>query len=221
MYYIFAIIIALSFIAALIVIPFLIALMLVKQKRERIKKINEQKNIYMKQQNQNMYQYQNTYQYQNQKIDNYNYNNGQNNKYNENSNKILYQKKEIITDYEKKLYQIIKSIAFDKNLEIITKIRLADLIETTTNNKYDFYRIQSKHIDFALCNCDNLEPILLIELDDNTHNDNNRRIRDDFVNQSLVQSGYKILRVRKLDKELITEMINAILENNMPGVYYT
>lgn len=71
-----------------------------------------------------------------------------------------------------------------------------------------------------LCEKQNLKPLLIIELDDNTHNYENRRIRDDFVNQSLVQSGYKVLRIRNLDKTKIEQTVTEILTNKLPAVFY-
>ena len=118
------------------------------------------------------------------------------------------------------MLELINSPDFS-NLTIISKIRLADLIES--NNKFnysDFNKIRSKHIDFALCDKHTLMPLLLIELDDNSHNQYERRQRDDFVNQSLVQSGYKILRIRNIDKEQIKMQLYEIMNSNLSGVFY-
>ena len=137
--------------------------------------------------------------------------------------KPTYEKRELITEYEKKLYIILENIIKEKdysNIIIQAKIRLADLIGTTTYNKRDFNRICSKHVDFVLCEKQNLKPLLIIELDDKSHNYENRRIRDDFVNQSLVQSGYKVLRIRNLDKTKIEQTITEILANKLPAVFY-
>lgn len=137
--------------------------------------------------------------------------------------KPAYEKRELITEYEKKLYIILENIIKEKdcsNIIIQAKIRLADLIETTTYNKTDFNKICSKHVDFVLCEKQNLKPLLIIELDDNSHNYENRRIRDDFVNQSLVQSGYKVLRIRNLDKTKIEQTVIEILTNKLPAVFY-
>ncbi len=98
---------------------------------------------------------------------------------------------------------------------------MADLIETINQNNYsDFNKIKSKHIDFALCDKQTLAPLLLIELDDSSHNNPNRRNRDDFVNQSLVQAGYKIIHIRNLDKGKIEGQIEEILSSKLSSVFY-
>lgn len=141
-----------------------------------------------------------------------------------NENAPTYTKKSLLTQHETKLYNILLELINSpdfSNLTIISKIRLADLIES--NNKFnysDFNKIRSKHIDFALCDKHTLMPLLLIELDDNSHNQYERRQRDDFVNQSLVQSGYKILRIRNIDKEQIKMQLYEIMNSNLPGVFY-
>ncbi|WP_308567789.1 DUF2726 domain-containing protein [uncultured Eubacterium sp.] len=142
----------------------------------------------------------------------------------QNANVPTYAKKSLLSQYETKLYNILLELINCpdfSNLTIISKIRLADLIES--NNKYsysDFNKIKSKHIDFALCDKHTLMPLLLIELDDNSHNQYERRQRDDFVNQSLVQSGYKVLRIKNIDKERIKMQLYEIINSNLPGVFY-
>lgn len=142
----------------------------------------------------------------------------------QNANVPTYAKKSLLSQYETKLYNILLELINCpdfSNLTIISKIRLADLIES--NNKYsysDFNKIKSKHIDFAFCDKHTLMPLLLIELDDNSHNQYERRQRDDFVNQSLVQSGYKVLRIKNIDKERIKMQLYEIINSNLPGVFY-
>lgn len=142
----------------------------------------------------------------------------------QNANVPTYAKKSLLSQYETKLYNILLELINCpdfSNLTIISKIRLADLIES--NNKYsysDFNKIKSKHIDFALCDKHTLMPLLLIELDDNSHNQYERRQRDDFVNQSLVQSGYKVLRIKNIDKERIKMQLYEIINSNLPGAFY-
>ena len=54
-------------------------------------------------------------------------------------------------------------------------------------------KINKKHIDFALAKQENLQIVLLIELDDNSHNNSER---DEFIEKLYNQTGYKLLRVR-------------------------
>ena len=74
-----------------------------------------------------------------------------------------------------------------------------------------FNKISAKHIDFAIIN-DNMEILFLIELDDITHNYYDRQERDEFVNISLVNAGYTLLRVYNND-EGVSNIINYLEKN--------
>ena len=146
-----------------------------------------------------------------------NYINEQNKQYKTISNNYI--KSNLLTDYETNLYKKLDDICTKNNWRITTKTRLADLIKSSTNNYNEFDKISRKHIDFCICEPETLSPLLLIELDDSTHNKENRRARDDFVNQSVVQAGYKILHVRNINEEL-EQKINEIINVSSPGVFY-
>ena len=77
-------------------------------------------------------------------------------------------------------------------------VRLADLvyIERGTEKRQSYFnRIQSKHIDFVLCDRNDIKPILAIELDDSSHRRADRIARDEFVDNALAQAGLPLLRV--------------------------
>jgi very-short-patch-repair endonuclease len=83
-------------------------------------------------------------------------------------------------------------------LQIFTKIRLADLVEPKPKEENPmwiqcFNKIKAKHIDFALADEDT-NIIVLIELDDRTHQRPDREERDVFVNAVLKNTGYTLLR---------------------------
>lgn len=111
----------------------------------------------------------------------------------------IYIPRQLLTANEQDFYNKIKGYIYEQGLHIITKIRLADLIEPKNNpNRNEWYsnfnKISSKHIDFAIVN-NNMKVLFLIELDDSTHNYQDRQERDEFVNISLVNAGYSLLRV--------------------------
>lgn len=114
---------------------------------------------------------------------------------------LPYKKKFLLTKNEWAFYKDLKKVTDKYNLHILSKIRLADLVEVKsgldnkTRMKY-FGKIKSKHIDFALCNPENLSILLLIELDDSSHDRSDRMERDSFVENLFQETGYKLLRVR-------------------------
>ena len=124
-----------------------------------------------------------------------------------------YSKKQLLTNHEKYYYNALIGYANKYNFHLLAKVRLADLIEADernySNKQFAFYKIQAKHIDFALCDKSNLEPVLIIEIDDNTHNDAERIKRDNFVDEVLNKTGYKIVHLKGLKN--IEYTLNYIL----------
>lgn len=121
-----------------------------------------------------------------------------------------YRKKYLLTKNELEFYKCLKIIADELNLCVLSKIRLADLIEIyghKNNSEYFKYfgKIKAKHIDFALAKKENLEIILLIELDDFSHNRQDRKLRDEFIDKICKQCNYKILHTQ--DNILLKEKI--------------
>lgn len=121
-----------------------------------------------------------------------------------------YHSKMLLTKNEYSFFKKLKNITDEKNLQILAKIRLADLVEVNSGtkdwSKY-FNKIKSKHIDFAIA--DNMKIIALIELDDKSHEKDNRVQRDDFVNNVLSTAGYKIIRTKGETSEIESLLSNV------------
>ena len=128
--------------------------------------------------------------------------------------KLPYVKKDLMTKNEWYFYKQLKPIADKHNYSIICKTRVADLIDVQKGlNKSEwqtaFNRINKKHIDFILCKPENLLPVLLIELDDNSHDTEKRKERDEFIEKVLNTTGYKLLRTRGT-ADLEDNILNAL-----------
>ena len=100
----------------------------------------------------------------------------------------------------------LKPILEGEGLRICPKVRLLDLVEPKkgTDGKQRqtlLNKIQSKHVDFAICD-EKLNVLLILELDDSSHDTETRKQRDTFVDSVLTGSGYKILHVRSFEAEL-------------------
>lgn len=110
----------------------------------------------------------------------------------------MYRSKPILTDREYGFYVKLRDLADEYELQIFTKVRLADLIEPKDRSDLSlwwecFNKIKAKHIDFALADRDT-NIILLIELDDSTHARADRVERDEFVDAILDNTGYTLMR---------------------------
>lgn len=122
-----------------------------------------------------------------------------------------YQKKWLLTYNEKDAYKALKAFCDENNLYLMTKVRLLDLAEPVKGNpKYKtyLYKIQSKHIDFVICD-EKLVARCMIELDDNSHNQMDRIARDQFVDQVLQSVGYKIIHVKAVTDQTKEEILKT------------
>lgn len=123
----------------------------------------------------------------------------------------LYDPVPILTDREFEFYERLRPVAEEFGLHIFTKIRLADLIVPKPKAENPFWmecfnKIRSKHIDFALAD-ENAAIVMLIELDDSTHDRPDRVERDDFVNAVLENTGYILIRTYG-ETDVITELLS-------------
>ena len=123
--------------------------------------------------------------------------------------KHAYQKKWMFTYNEKDAYRKLLEIVTPMGCTVFAKVRLFDLVEPIKQNpKYKtfLYKIQAKHVDFVICD-QKLVAKYIIELDDNSHNSESRKVRDQFVDTVLESTGYKILHTKAITKEEIEKFI--------------
>lgn len=117
-----------------------------------------------------------------------------------------YQRKLLLTKNEWKNYMAMRICLSEQNLMICPKVRLLDLIEPkkgldTKQRRTLLNKIQSKHVDFTICD-EKLNVLLILELDDASHEAPERQKRDHFVDSVLTGAGYKIMHVRSCEREL-------------------
>lgn len=118
-----------------------------------------------------------------------------------------YQPKWLFSYNEKNAYRKLKEIADKYNYTVFAKVRLLDLVEPRRGlHKGYFYKIQAKHVDFVLCT-ESLVAKYVIELDDASHDTEERKTRDATVDTILTQTGYKVLHTREITEEEITAFI--------------
>ncbi len=100
-----------------------------------------------------------------------------------------YQAKKLLTYTELKFYDALK-IAIPNNYLIYPQINLASIINRTDKHKYqsELYR----NIDFVVFNKE-YSPILLIEINDKTHNKQDRKDRDNKVKEICQQANLPII----------------------------
>jgi very-short-patch-repair endonuclease len=77
--------------------------------------------------------------------------------------------------------------------------------------------VKSKHVDFVLCNAD-LEPVLVIEVDDNSHNLKKNKESDDFKDKVFAHVGLPLLRVRRWQGDELEKQIEEALGIEKAGL---
>lgn len=116
-----------------------------------------------------------------------------------------YQAQQIFTKNEWQNYKKLRYIAEIKGYIICPKIRLLDIIKPRSGEKkYKtlLYKVQSKHVDFVICD-QNMNIKAIIELDDSSHNRQDRMERDQFVDTILTSVGYKVIHTRCIDSDIL------------------
>lgn len=119
-----------------------------------------------------------------------------------------YQRKLLLTKNEWKNYMSIRPFLDKERLLICPKVRLLDLVEPRKGSNSKQYQIllnkvQSKHVDFTICD-EMLNVLLILELDDSSHDADARKERDRFIDSVLTGSGYRVLHVRSFEDEFGT-----------------
>ncbi|OQB15892.1 MAG: hypothetical protein BWY15_00018 [Firmicutes bacterium ADurb.Bin193] len=110
-----------------------------------------------------------------------------------------YKRKFLFTKPEYSFYWKLKEYADKYGMIIFPKIRMADIVESTLKDRSEwqsaFNKINSKHVDFVLCD-GNLHIKTIIELDDYTHERQNRKERDAFVDKAFESAGIRIVHIK-------------------------
>lgn len=104
--------------------------------------------------------------------------------------KTIYKKKNIMTDYEYKFYLILKELE-KYNYKVIPQVNLATIVEKVNNKKY--YTELFRNIDFVIFNEGLTDVLLLIEVNDATHNTKKRKSRDIKVKSICANTGLNLI----------------------------
>jgi hypothetical protein len=117
-----------------------------------------------------------------------------------------------MTIAEREFFGVLKEVIKDRYY-IIPQVVISDIVYfSATGRDYYKYRskIDKKRIDFVIFSKDTLTPGVAIELDDSTHNREDRIDRDHFVDSVMKRVGIKIVHIKtayKYDPEEINRLI--------------
>ncbi len=118
----------------------------------------------------------------------------------------------LLTPAELNFFPVLREVA-SQRFGVLAKVRLGDILTvpgqgskpTTARN-----RIQQKHVDFLLVDPLTTRPVLVIELDDASHERQDRRERDSFLNRACAAAGVPVLHVKARHAYAPAELARAV-----------
>ncbi|HEY8824600.1 MAG TPA: DUF2726 domain-containing protein [Candidatus Limnocylindria bacterium] len=121
----------------------------------------------------------------------------------------------LVTDAELSFYKALCDV-IGHRYAVMAKVRLIDLCAKVEKreNAAAFNQVVSKHVDFVLCDPENLRPVLIVELDDPSHFRSERRKRDAFLDEVSRTIGVRLLRQfvsRWYDTGYLARRLDAVL----------
>lgn len=129
--------------------------------------------------------------------------------------RYVYNKKVyLLSKPEHELFNILVSL-FSNQFYVFPQIHLDRIIEHKTpgQSKFGaFHHINQKSVDFVICDKAYIEPLLAIELDDSTHEREDRVQRDATVENILSNAGLPLVRIDIQDRFKSEEIKQRILE---------
>lgn len=100
----------------------------------------------------------------------------------------------LLSKAEKNFYDVLRLALNGKPVLLFVKVRLLDVIHPAEKNVSALNKVQSKHLDFLVCDKNYISPLLAIELDDLSHVMLKRVERDNFLEAALASANLPLLR---------------------------
>jgi hypothetical protein len=120
----------------------------------------------------------------------------------------------ILTESERRFFSVLEG-CIPRGSYILAQVRLANLVAVepgTASFRGRFNAIALKCVDFVIVNHSTLAPLLVVELDDRSHERADRQARDKFVDQVLASVGIPILHWPVQSRYNPTQLSRAIVE---------
>ncbi len=125
---------------------------------------------------------------------------------------------DFLSPAEFSFFKVLSSVV-GPQITIQSKVRLADIffVARPNENRSYFGKISQKHLDFLVCDPVTIQPVFGVELDDSSHNRNNRQERDEFIESVCEAAGLPLLRFpaqREYDSREIAAQVLPFLKEN-------
>lgn len=122
-------------------------------------------------------------------------------------------KEKFLSNNEITLYKTLKKICYELKLTIFAQVSLSQILEINNRRKQQqlFNRIMCKSIDFVLYDEETNTIACCIELDDKTHEQEERKERDLFLDK-IFNHNIKLIHIKSQKFYDAEEIKNKILE---------
>ncbi len=112
---------------------------------------------------------------------------------------VYYLRKSLFTAAERSFLGVLESV-LPAGVRVFGKVRLEDILGVKAGlergeRQAARNRINRKHVDFLLVRSNDLAPLAGIELDDSSHEEEDRQQRDEFVDEAFACAGLPLLHV--------------------------
>jgi hypothetical protein len=103
---------------------------------------------------------------------------------------------DFLSPAEASFFRVLKGVVNDEFL-IFPKVSLKDIffVSRPRENLAYYNKIDRKHVDFLLCDAGSLKPVMGIELDDASHQRQDRIERDELVESVFKEAGLPLRRI--------------------------
>jgi hypothetical protein len=120
-------------------------------------------------------------------------------------------------------YRVLRR-AVGGRYSISIKTRLADVVKCPDDlwDEPEGRRVSQKHVDFILYDPWTSGIVAVVELDDRSHDEPQRRRRDRFLNEALSSAGVVLVRVkaaRRYDAQLLRDLIERATDAGSEGTF--
>jgi hypothetical protein len=124
-----------------------------------------------------------------------------------------------LTPTELSFYHVLRSAVGDRCV-ICPKPSLKDIFYITLSGQERMRylnKIDRKHVDFLLCDPKTMKPLAGIELNDRSHDREDRRQRDMFVQELFQKAGLPLVTIRASTSYRVEEVAQRIWEALQPA----
>ena len=108
-------------------------------------------------------------------------------------------KRYLMSKAERSFFGVLEQVTDSSKYYIFPQVSLNNLVtvEKGTGSYQTYHnKVDRKSVDFVLFDRNAMSPVLAIELDDSSHDREDRQERDAFVDRVLIKAGLPLLHVR-------------------------